>query len=188
MADEWYYSERDQQRGPVSLDQLRQMAHTGELSPEHLVWTDTLPEWTAAGDLAELFQQPEFLQPPIGVATLGYQSAPQINYYNPTGAVVVYAGFWWRLLAYIIDEAILWLPNYVIQSGLELALRGGLPMPRGNSSLLPMMTVSGGFVPMVLEWLYFALMESSSWQGTVGKKICGLVVTDLSGGRISFGR
>jgi uncharacterized RDD family membrane protein YckC len=31
-------------------------------------------------------------------------------------------------------------------------------------------------------------MESSAWQGTLGKKALGLTVTDLEGRRISFGR
>jgi uncharacterized RDD family membrane protein YckC len=39
-----------------------------------------------------------------------------------------------------------------------------------------------------LSWPYFALLESSSWQGTVGKRLLGLRVADLNGGRIDFGR
>src|SRR5262249_19657393 len=35
-------------------------------------------------------------------------------------------------------------------------------------------------------WLYFALMESSTRQATIGKRAMKLIVTDLSGGRISF--
>jgi uncharacterized RDD family membrane protein YckC len=31
-------------------------------------------------------------------------------------------------------------------------------------------------------------MESSAWQATLGKKILGLKVTDLSGNRITFAR
>jgi uncharacterized RDD family membrane protein YckC len=41
---------------------------------------------------------------------------------------------------------------------------------------------------LVLTWLYHALMESSEWQATLGKKALGLVVTDLAGQRVSFGR
>jgi uncharacterized RDD family membrane protein YckC len=40
----------------------------------------------------------------------------------------------------------------------------------------------------VLNWLYYALLESSAWQGTLGKKALGLEVTDLQGRRIGFGR
>jgi len=40
----------------------------------------------------------------------------------------------------------------------------------------------------LIEWLYFAGFESSSWQATPGKKVLNLVVTNLTGTRISFGR
>ena len=35
---------------------------------------------------------------------------------------------------------------------------------------------------------YFALMESSPWQATLGKKVVGLYVTDINGRRLSIGR
>ena len=41
---------------------------------------------------------------------------------------------------------------------------------------------------MILQWLYFAGMESSSYQVTLGKQALGLVVTDDHGQRLSFGR
>jgi uncharacterized RDD family membrane protein YckC len=41
---------------------------------------------------------------------------------------------------------------------------------------------------IVVTWLYFALMETSVRQGTLGKMALGLFVTDLEGRRISFGR
>jgi len=41
---------------------------------------------------------------------------------------------------------------------------------------------------VVGAWLYEALLTSSSWQGTVGKRLLSLKVTDLGGNRISFAR
>jgi uncharacterized RDD family membrane protein YckC len=38
------------------------------------------------------------------------------------------------------------------------------------------------------SWLYYAYFESSDWQASVGKKVMNLIVTDLNGNRISFGR
>jgi uncharacterized RDD family membrane protein YckC len=38
------------------------------------------------------------------------------------------------------------------------------------------------------QWLYYALMESSARQGTIGKIVANIYVTDLTGNRISFGR
>jgi uncharacterized RDD family membrane protein YckC len=40
----------------------------------------------------------------------------------------------------------------------------------------------------MLSWLYFASFESSVWQATPGKRLLGLVVTNLEGHRISFAR
>lgn len=40
----------------------------------------------------------------------------------------------------------------------------------------------------VIWWLYFALMESSVRQATIGKRIMGLKVTDLKGQRLTFGK
>jgi uncharacterized RDD family membrane protein YckC len=41
---------------------------------------------------------------------------------------------------------------------------------------------------VILQWLYYSLMESSSKQGTVGKMVLNLKVVDLVGNKISFGR
>ena len=43
-------------------------------------------------------------------------------------------------------------------------------------------------VSLVIWWLYYALMESSPQQATLGKMALGIVVTDLDGRRISFGK
>ena len=41
---------------------------------------------------------------------------------------------------------------------------------------------------IVITWLYFALLESSTRQATFGKMALGLFVTDLEGNRLSFAR
>jgi uncharacterized RDD family membrane protein YckC len=38
------------------------------------------------------------------------------------------------------------------------------------------------------QWLYDALLTSSSWQGTIGKRVLRLKVVDEAGNRIGFGR
>jgi uncharacterized RDD family membrane protein YckC len=53
--------------------------------------------------------------------------------------------------------------------------------------------VAGGMMMLFVViaaagWLYFALMESSSKQGTLGKMALSIVVTDVNGNRITFGR
>jgi len=43
-------------------------------------------------------------------------------------------------------------------------------------------------IKLIIAYPYFALMESSRWQGTFGKLAFGIKVTDMNGERISFGR
>jgi uncharacterized RDD family membrane protein YckC len=104
--------------------------------------------------------------------------------------VVRYGGFWIRVVAAIIDVVILrvvLLPIRLIFGGLGLAgMMSGAPHIGFGLGLL------GGGVMVVAMflggWLYEAFMESSSYQATLGKMICGMKVTDLNGNRICFGR
>ncbi len=41
---------------------------------------------------------------------------------------------------------------------------------------------------LLIRWLYFAIMESSSYQATFGKQLLDIKVTDMEGKRISFWR
>jgi Tfp pilus assembly major pilin PilA len=43
-------------------------------------------------------------------------------------------------------------------------------------------------VAFIGGWLYFALLESSGWQATVGKRALGIKVTTVDGQRIGFGQ
>ena len=43
-------------------------------------------------------------------------------------------------------------------------------------------------IAISINWLYFALMESSANRATVGKMALGIIVTDMQGNRISFAR
>jgi uncharacterized RDD family membrane protein YckC len=105
---------------------------------------------------------------------------------------VAYAGFWLRFVAYIIDAFILCLvavPFFVLVGG--VAVLQGVAAGRSPDEFLPAMmgtVLAFEFGALGGVWLYYALFECSSWQGTPGKKFLGLYVTDANGQRISFGR
>lgn len=54
MSD-WYYAAGDQRVGPVSLDQLKQLAAAGAITPATFVWTAGAAQWVPAGSVAALF-------------------------------------------------------------------------------------------------------------------------------------
>lgn len=91
-----------------------------------------------------------------------------MSYAMPSGAVATsYAGFWIRVVAAIIDGIVL----AVVQFILNLFIDDFTARNLTNT---------------VIGWLYYAGLESSARQATVGKMALGLAVTDLQGNRISF--
>jgi hypothetical protein len=58
MADvQWYYARNDQQFGPVSAAELKQLAEAGKLSPNDLLWREGMDAWTTAINLRGLFAE-----------------------------------------------------------------------------------------------------------------------------------
>ena len=98
----------------------------------------------------------------------------------------MYASFWLRFAAYLIDSILLGLIFFPL--GLGLGLIMGATGNNQNPELMLGVNGALNMGSLVVTWLYSSLLESSSWQGTVGKKLVGLRVTDLDGQRISFGK
>ncbi len=52
---QWYYARKDEQFGPVSAGELKQLADAGRLSPDDLLWREGMDAWTTAINLRGLF-------------------------------------------------------------------------------------------------------------------------------------
>ena len=117
----------------------------------------------------------------------GYAATPRVEY----------AGFWLRFLAFLIDGVVmslgvvLVLIPLIFLTGLGALLSRFHPDEEWNDAgvfLIVAVFFLFATVALAVTWLYHAWMESSEWQATVGKKALGLVVTDMAGQRVSFGR
>ena len=99
----------------------------------------------------------------------------------------VYARFWLRVVGLLIDDVVLLVP-----AGTTGAcggfVAGSLLGERASSSLYVATAIVGYFASIAAIWLYFTLMESSRYQGTLGKIAIGIKVTDINGNRISWGK
>jgi uncharacterized RDD family membrane protein YckC len=129
------------------------------------------------------------------IATTGVY-APPID----AGLIVAprpYAGFWLRLVAHLIDGVIVLVVTGVVLGICVLGigvgtLKDAFSNANPQDPALPFTIIGwfmvGGFVMLVLQWLYYAWMESSEHQATLGKMALGLIVTDLDDRRVSFAR
>jgi len=98
----------------------------------------------------------------------------------------VYGGFWRRFVAAVIDSIVIAIPNWVIMA----VFMGGTAVAIGEDNPFAMLAAmsTSMTITFVLNTLYYSLMESSSWQATLGKRAMDLKVTDEQGQRISLGR
>jgi uncharacterized RDD family membrane protein YckC len=146
-----------------------------------------VPSMGAASPGSATEPSPPLAPPPVTVATATMAPGPQL----------FYAGFWLRFVAYLIDSVIL-----TVGCGLLIVI---LFFATGFAAILhnlPANPTPGQFFAsgilfgifwfiagaLCVVWIYYAWMESSSLQGTVGKMALGLLVTDMQCQRVSFAR
>jgi len=109
-------------------------------------------------------------------------------------AAVVYGGFWKRFLAYWIDAIFIGIViigadaalGFIL--GLDLRPYGGTFAAVSSGVRQALGATLGFLLGTLIPWLYWSLMECSVKQATLGKMALGLIVTDLKGEPITFGR
>ena len=164
---QYYIVKNGEPTGPYSLEQLQALVTQGSASPAELCWAEGLPTWVPLGQV-------------LGILL------PESGFAVARG----YAGFWRRVGALLIDLLILMVPSHFLS-------RFGPPLPAFEKAQswqeigrmwteYSHQTAHLQLLALLLTWLYFAFMESSSRQGTLGKNAMRLIVTDARGSRISF--
>jgi uncharacterized RDD family membrane protein YckC len=110
----------------------------------------------------------------------------------------IYAGFWLRFVAYIIDSiiigAVYWVMSipifaiFGISQAAEMQNMENMSEAEAMGMAGTIMALSGAttFLITVIAILYWSLMESSKYQATVGKIALGLKVTDMDGKNLDF--
>jgi uncharacterized RDD family membrane protein YckC len=164
MTGDYYILEDGEQKGPFTFDELMDKGleiHTRILSPQAEGWAD-------ACDLPELY---------------GYFES--LGIYFPTGDNL--ASFWWRLLAFIIDTIILYFVSQVIF--MILASKGITFNMSSYDAFLKMpmnKLLELQFISSLTLVIYNSVCEASPMKGSVGKKMCRMVVVDVDGVGLSY--
>ena len=218
MAEEWYVGSNGQQSGPFTLQQLRQMAASGQLSKTDLIWKEGLANWVPSSAIKGLFSAAADLSttssprpaprptapPPRGpapsdgglvVSDVSGGVDPLLTEQTPpmtatiTGTPFQLAEFLPRVGAALLDALFLGLigciPNMIV-FGMLLAVNANKPEIAGAAGILA--NICSSLIGFIVGAIYFVTLDSSAKQGTWGKQIVGLKVTDLEGRRISVGR
>jgi uncharacterized RDD family membrane protein YckC len=88
------------------------------------------------------------------------------------------ASFWWRLLAYAIDFVLIEVSTYFLLN--RLALAGIIDSHTLKDMLLALVVFQAVII------IYNTICEVTSLKGSIGKRICRLVVVNEDGRGIGF--
>ncbi|MBL8264031.1 MAG: RDD family protein [Xanthomonadaceae bacterium] len=205
---EWYYSDAErQQHGPVDAGSLAALHNKGLLTADMLVWREGMSAWKPWGEMIrEVIAGGAPEDPRAEAMARAAEAAPNDGAYRPyaiaepspytppqaqleaQGSVVldghvVYAGFWKRVAASIIDNFLLGIVGGIIGAilGVAIGLGSGLEDNPAADLLINLFSI-------VLGAFYFGWMHSSEHQASLGKMAVGIKVVRTSGERISFAR
>lgn len=109
----------------------------------------------------------------------------------------VYAGFWRRFVAFLIDSlflSVIYLLLLIPLSGFILPRRNYEFREIDTSGVISMGTISSissffgyaEFALLVIGIFYHTFLESSRYQGTIGKRVLEIQVINYKGERLSF--
>lgn len=204
----WFYADDSGQKGPHTEFDFTNLARNGTIKPTTLVWHEGLPDWQpltqVRPDLAADSRAPSI----SGVAVpeqhkdLIVQQMREgvvpglVAHTNPYG--LVYAGFWIRFAAKMIDGILLTVVNVVLIAIVVLIAVGGLSgfnaekfQRMDTDPAFQMTIILGQLIVVAITYtvsvLYNAIMVWK-WDGTVGKLAVGIRVVREDGSRLTLGR
>jgi uncharacterized RDD family membrane protein YckC len=213
---QWYYADAQRvQYGPMNGNDLVAAFRAGKLKPSSLIWRDGMTDWKPLSQCAhelglhdtDLYPGNETISlstPPAAAAGLPRAAAEHNPYNVPSARVeqnsfaamdenaIVYAGFWKRFAANFIDSFLIAIAMYAVL--IPVMFIFGMTDPQNmfeNGEPSPtywVVNIFSNLFSFAVGITYYAWMESSSYQATLGKQIIGIKVCDFNGGRISFWR
>lgn len=140
----WFVHINGNNEGPMGEADLKAKVQRGEVAATHLVWREGWPQWrplSAAGLITET---------PLRAVDLTPAS---------------FGGFWIRLVANVVDNVVLFVPNTIVSVILSISL--------GQAHGMMLSFIWNAGTTMV----YFSVLQARM-EGSLGKKIFGLTLVD----------
>ena len=189
----WYYANNNHRLGPVSDSEFARLAREKIIVDDTLVWRHGMPDWKTYAEVVASLPPPELTSLPEENG----ESAPAAEPVQPTPAAaaavealvprLVYAGFWMRVCAKLIDIFI--INVMVIGVAKMMGLWQEPPEIESFDQFLQFakgINVLGRiafFVTLVYQWIFLWRFSA-----TPGKLLLGLKVVRADGSKLSHGR
>jgi TPR repeat protein/uncharacterized RDD family membrane protein YckC len=105
---------------------------------------------------------------------------------TPPSQPHLFPGFWKRCAAMAVDGFVVGFLDLILLGfmGMAVGLLSGEPSKQAAQAMAALFLLA----TVLLPWAYYAWMESSAHQATIGKMALGIKVVDAQGSRISFWR
>ncbi|MEG0760018.1 RDD family protein [Chryseobacterium sp.] len=173
MEQKYFIHDGFDKKGPYTLDELLKL----DLKRYTLIWHSGLNNWMEADKLPEFKHLFAMTPPPISLR----KEVPPPVYQYPSSNSHYNIG----RIEYLNDNTIkVHYQNEIIQY--RYANFG----ERLGARLLDILIIilPSCIFPLVAGWLYFALLQSSNEQQTVGQKAAGIKLISTDGTKIDFGQ
>jgi len=172
------------------------MAATGALKPGDILWKEGMPNWVQASTFKGLFKAEgtsASVSSSAMVSAENRYAAPAVSDLQvdagSSGQGLEYAEYLPRVGAALLDALFAGLMGCIPAFGLvfiAIAMAGNDPDAQQAASLFG--NCCAQILSIVISLVYYVVLETSPKQGTWGKQIMGIKVTDLQGNRLTVGR
>jgi len=198
---EWYYLVERERLGPVTEEELGNLAANGTITPQTLVWHEGIADWqpyeTVQTQLQPATPAPAHVQEGVGACSqcgnefsvdemLVFDGAYVCAQCKPlylqklkegvAPGMFVYGGFWTRFGAKFLDGVVLGITNNVL--GIGIGALGMPALPTFGAVMLVQFAISAAYT------VYFLTNHGA----TPGKMACGLKVIRSDGSPLTPGR
>jgi uncharacterized RDD family membrane protein YckC len=203
---QWYYAIDGERFGPVPHSELERLVQVGTVLSDSLIWRQGMNEWQTLAAvraanpawIAERRQATPSIEEPSAAAPTAL--TPPLGFEAPAAeleAVLVYAGFWPRCGAYLVDLFLWWMVWQIFvgivgtayfPEAMAIAAHGAGYQPKPEE-LLVLVRFLGAACVIGLVWsIAYDAVFLLRFGATPGKLLFGLRVVQADGSPLGFTR
>ena len=195
----WFYAENGQQKGPVPEFEFASLIKGGNIKASTPVWREGMPDWQPLSqvrpDLLATTNAPSiggFAVPEHQKDLLVQQMREGVLVEAPQSGAMQYMGFWWRVLARVIDNIVVSAVAciFAIPLGAFIGVMGASQAKTGQAPDMMIQLgaqLTGNAISLIIQAIYGTWLVGK-YGSTLGKMAIGAKVVMEDGAKVSYGR